>query len=266
MRRMVRPAYEVPNAFSVSQTSAGPGNSQGPSNPRRLHRRHGAPFSRNGPCRALSPDEIKALNIKRKMDELRAAWLGGKSMPSGYWELRDNRVAAIKVLVEIVTKIEERPIESIDHDDFAKCHLGWLLRNYYHSWSEALEDAGFKIECPWLGRRVPSGYWKVKENRVKATKWLVARCKKETSSIGEIQYTDFTGNKLHGLLDYYNSSPFAALLEADLVTKEQRSSFTSEKRMQNLKLAYGSLLNAEQSRSLPGSERSPAQQDAQLVS
>lgn len=228
---MVRPASaDIPVSQSVfSQPSASVAGSQG-HGPKHFQL-YGPRHSKNGPCRTLSSDEVRAINIRRQIDELAKTnpWLGEKSMSPGYWESRENRVAAIGVLVEIVTKIEERPMESICQDDFEARNLGWMLRRYYHSWFEALEDAGFRIECPWLGKRVPTNYWQDKSNRIKATQWLVAKCAGETRSLIEILYTDFTGNRLHGLLDFYNGSPFTAFLEAGLVTEDDRVLFNTKR-------------------------------------
>jgi len=217
-------------AFSSDLMPTDSANFRALGSPRVLHRKYGSRFSKNGPCRALSPDEIEA--VERKLLSGQYQWLGEKSMPPNFWESRDNRVHAINVLVERATR-KGKHMEDIVPGDFVRDNIGYLLRKYYSSPLEALEDAGFSIPYPWTGRaRVPAHYWESKENRVKAVRWLVAKLGKQLEGISyldlvDVAYHVFTDNGLSGLIrrSYYHGSPFAAFLEAELVTESDRAAF-----------------------------------------
>ena len=132
-------------------------------------------------------------------------WEIGKT-PKLFYPERENRIAAIRWLVENLGK----DARELTQDDFVEKGVGGLL-NYYGGPYEALMDAGFEIK-PWEMVCTPHGFWKEKENRVEAIRWLVAKLGKGP---GEITQGDFNENGLGGLLgDYYRGCPFDALTDA----------------------------------------------------
>jgi hypothetical protein len=91
-----------------------------------------------------------------------------------------------------------------------------LESGYAYSTEESLQHAKegvFKTEraYPWEMSVTPNGFYKSKENRVAAVKWLVAKLEKDPRDLTQ---EDFNSNRLCGLMDYYNGSPYAALTEA----------------------------------------------------
>jgi len=118
------------------------------------------------------------------------------------------RKAAVRFLVEKVLKKDPR---DITQKDFYSNRLSGLISHYYEgSPYAALIDAGYHIK-PWEMLSSPHVY-ESRENRTAATRWLVKKLKKHSR---DITYDDFISNRLGGLLsNYYNDSPYEALLEA----------------------------------------------------
>jgi len=130
--------------------------------------------------------------------------------PMGFYEDKNNRVAAIRWFVE---KLGKDP-RDITADDFNKNKLGGLFVKYYHSSpydavKEAFPEMGIK---PWEMIKTSMGFYNSKENRVAATKWLVEKLKKDPR---DLTYDDFKNNGLIGLLHHhYDNSPYEAVKEA----------------------------------------------------
>ena len=68
--------------------------------------------------------------------------------------------------------------------------------------------------------KTPQGFYNSKENRILATKWLVDRLGKEPRDITQ---EDFHANRLRGLMGSSNYSPFEALYEAGLVSRQDET-------------------------------------------
>ncbi len=132
--------------------------------------------------------------------------------PHGFYESKDNRIAAICWLVVELKK----DARDITKEDFHSNRLGGLLYNYYNnSPYDALKEAGYELQ-PWEMLKTPNEFYKQKSNRIAAIRWLVDKLKKEPRGMTR---EDFFSNCLGGLLyNYYNTSPYAALREAGLVT------------------------------------------------
>jgi len=146
--------------------------------------------------------------------------------PQHYFDERENRIAAIKWLVEKLGKKEEgreakRP-QDIIGDDFADNGLEAMLSRHYRNTPYlALIDAGYKIE-PWEMRNVQKGYFDKRKNRLKAIRWLAKKLKKEEKiEARDITKRHFIEARLSAMLaKHYGERPFLALLDAGLVTKE----------------------------------------------
>ena len=112
-------------------------------------------------------------------------------------------------------------------------------------WERAKQD--LSKENPWiLGNRVPPCFWESKDNRVRAVGILVQKSGREGKSLRDITYRDFCRIGLNTLMrQYYRSSPFEAFLEAELVSEDQRTSFSVDKRMECLKLRHGAQTPAD---------------------
>lgn len=136
--------------------------------------------------------------------------------PMGHFDSRENRVAAVRWLVE---KLAVDP-RDITHGQFCQNRLWGLIDHHYSSSPyKAVCEA-----CPELGIRqwemstTPHNFYDKKENRVAAVLWLVEKLGKEPR---EMVGRDFEDNRLCGLFtEYYGSSPYEALLEAGLVTAD----------------------------------------------
>ncbi len=137
----------------------------------------------------------------------------------GFWNKRENRIEAIKWLVEKLDK----PIAEIYQKDFINNGLSGVLQKYYsYSTILALKDAGYDIE-EWERLRTLRGYWNKKENRIKVTRWLVEKLDKPVT---EITQRDFHKNVIKGLLNYYSGSPYKALKDAGYDIKEWEMTIT----------------------------------------
>jgi len=109
----------------------------------------------------------------------------------GKWQSRENRVAAIKSVVEDVGDPRDVSIW-----DFEERRISTILNYYNKSVLAALNDAGYIIH-PWERRKVPAGFWKKQKNRVAATMWLVARKDGKPRTVG---YWDFVDAGLRGIM------------------------------------------------------------------
>jgi len=136
----------------------------------------------------------------------------------------DSRIVAVK---ELVKKTGKKP-EEINTEDFIKNRLGGLLQGVYNgSPYAALKEAGYKFER-WEGGSVGHNYWKNNKNeRIRATKWLVERTGKKPE---EINTEDFIKNRLSGFLnDFYNNSFYLALKEAGFDVQPKNNSKFSQR-------------------------------------
>ncbi len=133
--------------------------------------------------------------------------------PRGFYEKKENRIAAVKWLVQ---KLGKDP-RDVTKNEFQANRMGGLICDHYGSSpfsavSEAFPELGIKA---WEMKRTPQGFYSKKETRVAAVRWLVDKLGKKPE---DIQAIDFRTNRLRGLLSYYSGSPRAALLEAELIT------------------------------------------------
>jgi len=129
--------------------------------------------------------------------------------PMGFFEKKENRVAAVKWLAE---KLNKDP-RDLAIDDFRSNRLRGLIDHYQDSPFEAVSEAfpGLGIKA-WEMLTTPMGFFDKKENRIAAVKWLAEKLNKEPRDLTK---DVFLCNRLTGLLYYhYNNSPFAAVSEA----------------------------------------------------
>ena len=130
-----------------------------------------------------------------------------KPVPRHYWEMEENRIKAIRGLVNKLNK----PISNITNEDFENSGLRGIMKYYNGSAFQALKAAGYDIE-EWERKQTSKGYWDVKEIRISAIKRMVKALNKP---VNEITYYDFDDNGLHTVLrKFYNYSPFLALKDA----------------------------------------------------
>src|SRR3989338_1269688 len=139
-----------------------------------------------------------------------------------------------EVLEEIQRNLER--VRKITKDDFINNELdGLLISHYKNSPHSALVEAGYAYSeneikehartgefgtdkiYPWEHNQTVHKFYKKSEIRVAAIEWLIWRLKKDPK---EINTDDFRNNGLSGLLNHYNGSPYAALLEAGYAYSE----------------------------------------------
>jgi len=137
-------------------------------------------------------------------------------IPNGLWKDRELRIEATRWLLRVTKK---RP-EEITVRDFDENGLHGVLVRCGTSPYLALKEAevfspDFK---PWMvGTHVPNGFWKSKENRIDAVKWLLEKTGKKPE---EIDTLDLRSNNLHGLLMHHRGSTFAILAEAGVLSSD----------------------------------------------
>jgi hypothetical protein len=134
--------------------------------------------------------------------------------PMDFFTKPENRKRVVLWLVE---KLGKEPC-NITQEDFHSNGLAGFLNTSFYGGSpyRALKEAGHKMH-PWEMIRTPQHTFQSKTKRVKACKWLVQKLGKEPR---DIVGAEFTANRLAGLLSYHKCSPYAAFLEARLVTKK----------------------------------------------
>lgn len=137
-------------------------------------------------------------------------------------EFREKNKLPQKPSLEDVINGEDQCSFYPQQPDFSKNKLSGLLQFYDGSPYDAFVDVGFTNpesenydtildKTPWLVmEKMPNKYWKIKKNRIKATKWLVKILSKP---ITEIRKEDFKKYNLIGLLNIRKGSPYAILKE-----------------------------------------------------
>ncbi|MBS3067933.1 hypothetical protein J4450_04480, partial [Candidatus Micrarchaeota archaeon] len=119
----------------------------------------------------------------------------------------------------------------ITKDDFRSSGLeGLVAGRYKGSNYKVLVEAGYAYSEDEIKEHAKTGFktdkiypWEMNHARVyykrgiriASIRWLIWRLKKKAR---EITFNDFNNNGLGGLMPYYKSSPYEALLEAGLVT------------------------------------------------
>jgi len=137
--------------------------------------------------------------------------------PNGFYNIKENGVAAVKWLVE---KLKKDP-RDLTGEDFYENRLGGLSVYYNGSPYKAVKEAFPEMNIkPWEMAITLMGFYKKKENRIEAVKWLVEKTGKDPRNLTQ---NDFKKNRLRGLLPFYNYSPYEALKEAGLVTEADES-------------------------------------------
>jgi hypothetical protein len=125
-----------------------------------------------------------------------------KNNPIKIWRSKDNRIRAVKWLVEKLKK----PTDEIVYSDFVK-HGFMNILLITKGVANALNEAGIKTER----RFAPRNHWKNRTNRINAIQALVNKLNKEP---GGVTYDDFCQNGIYQVLQYYNGSAISALQDA----------------------------------------------------
>lgn len=147
-------------------------------------------------------------------------WELKSSMSSlGYWEKKENRVFAIRYLIENILGWDEEQIKKhLNQEIFSNNNLGGLIasRHYKGSPYKALEEAYPNKYLPWELSCVPIGFWESKDNRISATKWLFETnlnwsIEDIKSNISQQIFKDYG---LLGLLSKYEGRLYKVISEA----------------------------------------------------
>ncbi len=162
------------------------------------------------------------------------------------WKDKQTRVAVVKRLVELSGK----PAADLCRDDFKAVGLGGLSKHYedspYFSLVEAdlayspAQISAFSAKSVFPAEKVYPWQMRVRiygdvEIRIAAVKWLIYTLKKNPK---ELTTYDFQDNGLNGLLcNYYGSSQYKALVEADLAySLEDIKQFSVQKKFPKAKI------------------------------
>jgi hypothetical protein len=133
-----------------------------------------------------------------------------KYLPLGYYARRDNRVKAIRGLVD---KLGIDPRE-LGKNDFNDAGLAGLLNNRYGGSPYQAVSEGFPELAirPWEMAVTPQRLFDSADNRVAAVRWLVDKTGKVPQ---QLTTRDFYSHGLSVLICHkYGSSPWAAVTEA----------------------------------------------------
>ena len=99
-----------------------------------------------------------------------------------YWQDRNNRIKAIKELVETLNK----PLRKITKQDFLNHNLGTVLNIYKGSPKRALIDAGYDPGP----MKHPKGFWETKEHRIAAIERLMEISGKNSTQLRKKDFID----------------------------------------------------------------------------
>jgi len=140
-------------------------------------------------------------------------------MPQNYWCEKENRIHAIKWLIEEKLEWSLDDIkEKFSRKLLTEYGLATLTRYYYSSFDIINEIYPNKI-YPWELKRssVSPSYWSINGNRVLAVKWLIIDKLKFSHDevVNILSLEHFYENKLSTLIcNYYNKSIAIAVTEA----------------------------------------------------
>lgn len=152
------------------------------------------------------PGEFKSWELKASIS------------PLNFWKDKNNRVFAIKNLIENTLKWNEEDIKKhLNQSTFRAHGLDGLLQNYYNgSPYKALQDAYLNKFLPWELSAVPTGFWDDRNNRINATKWLFeTKLKWSIDDIKKkVNQKVFIDNGLASLISKLDGGVYAIVLEA----------------------------------------------------
>lgn len=157
--------------------------------------------------------------IEAYPSEYRAFEFANSKVPQGYWCKRENRIDAIKWLIDEKLKWNIQDIkDNFNRDLLSDYGLG-TLTNYYNASCDVINEIySEEINCWELKKSsVPANFWKSKDNRVRAIRWMIEEKLKFTKKqiIYELSMAHFAECKLTTLVcDYYNKSIRRAIVEA----------------------------------------------------
>ncbi|MCK4319654.1 hypothetical protein KAW38_03730 [Candidatus Micrarchaeota archaeon] len=143
-----------------------------------------------------------------------------KTTPKSFFDTKENRITATGWLIE---KLNKNP-RDITQKDFIDNRLSGLLYHHYKgSPYLAIRDAYPDIK-EWEMVFSPNFFYKKKENRITAIRWLIEKLNKDPR---DIILKDFIDNRLSGLLtEYYGNSQYLAIREAHPEIKEWEMKIT----------------------------------------
>ncbi len=132
-------------------------------------------------------------------------WTVIDKMPSRFWPSKENRVKAVKWLAEGSGK----PVTELTQADFYDAGLAGPLLMNRGSPYKTLREAGYNIE-PWEMHVAPKNFWRKRENRVRAFRWMVDRVDKPVTEINKDDLVRFGMDEL----SVYYGSIFEAIEDA----------------------------------------------------
>ena len=134
-----------------------------------------------------------------------------------YWKDEKNRIDAIKWLFEDALAWTDDEIkDKFDVNIIIKHNLFGLLKNHYNgSPYEILNTYAPGKFLHWELKQTSKKFWVVKENRIKATKWLIDKENINDDNICELWNRKlFTKNGLTSLVLYHRGNTFSIIDEA----------------------------------------------------
>lgn len=139
-----------------------------------------------------------------------------KRFPVNFFNDKRNWIEIVKWLIEDKYNLTDNDIKLTFNTNFIRENkLNWLLLINEGSPFKILNEIYPNKFNEWELGRVRHGFWNIKENRIKATKWLVEEKLKITiKDIPQnITSKTFIENGLNGLLAYHNNSPYSVVDE-----------------------------------------------------
>lgn len=156
---------------------------------------------------------------------------GGILLKTGKWKDPAVCAGAVRFLVDFVLAKDPR---EVTREDFNKNRLRGLLSGPFTGVYAALKAARYDVQ-PWEVAKNPNTLFKDREMRVRASRWLADKVKRESGrKPREITCEDFEAHGLKSLLTHhYNDSPYEALLDAGLVTQADEAYMRSKNHGRN---------------------------------
>jgi len=156
---------------------------------------------------------------------------GGIRLKTGKWDDPDVCAKAVRFLIDIVLGKDPR---EVTREDFNKNRLRGLLSGPFTSVYAALRAAGYDLE-PWEVAKIPNALFKDRETRIRISRWLADKVKKESGrEPRDIIGPDFEKHGIKALITHhYHDSPYEALLDAGLVTKDDEAYMRSKQHGHN---------------------------------
>lgn len=152
-------------------------------------------------------------------EQFKAYEFVNERIPQGFWTIKENRVEAVRWLIEDKLKWSLEEVKEKFSRDILQAYGMLTILTYHHGNIFGIVNELYKgMVLPWEVSKseVNIGFWNIRENRIMAIRWLAIDKLKFSRNeiINDLTLAHFYNNQLGTLIcNYYNKSINKAILE-----------------------------------------------------